>query len=144
MRFKCLCCYGTLWCWTEVVHPAALEPLVSIYLSACASRFIKHAQGIDTCARHPSNHPLFIFRAKKALFNGEQVASVCVWFTCQKVPSGDFCSRAPELKGTLMALRTEITADVMCYGTEKLWGSEAYGHYSNLDRMNTARILVWY
>ncbi len=84
-------------------HRSFSEPLVFIYLSTSTSRFIKHAQGIDTCGLHPSNHVLFIFRAKKDLFNGKQVASACVrmcvctrlwgvWFTCQNVPSGDFCS----------------------------------------------------
>lgn len=47
----------------------------SIYLGTRASRSIKRALGIDTCAHHPSNYILFIFRAKKELFNSEQVAS---------------------------------------------------------------------
>lgn len=121
--------------------------LVSIYLSTRTSRFIKHAQGIDTCAHHPSNRVLFIFRAKKALFNGEQVVSVCVCVCDSPVRMSRqeiSALGSPELKGTLMALRTEITADVMCYGTEKLWEWETYGHYSNLDSTSTAQILVWY
>lgn len=144
-------------CGSELMGDACFSP--SISLRAPLASLNTHWASTHAPAIHQTSFCLFSELRKSyliasrlhrgadstpAVCGRERQACACVWFTCQSRPS------TPELKGTLMRPRTEITADVMCFGTEKPHESDGLKnirpllkHHRYQSDINTTRDRYW-